>query len=751
MKQILLFSVFLLSFCVKAQTNEFFSGNEITSNHSWQGDVDRFTINPSGEIEFTSPTGIAGNASIHTPVIYSENMAWELDVKLDFKPTNANNCRIYIYSTEDLSIYIQAGNNTGQVSLYVQEGFRSPKLCISGRKILSNEPYPLVSIRLTLEDNKLWSLYSKMESENVYHEEGTYSYHFDNTDETNNFTIKCRYIKGRISTFYFDNIQIIGSKTESEISTVDLLDVDLIESDKLQFTFDNPVDISEAIFTITDMEGTTDISYGTNQSIVIVSLPENLKEEYEYIVHWDNLYDLKGKPILDLSVEVFWEKDDDDDKKEEESPPTPYETGQIIFNEVMADPKGAVGLPETEYIELYNTSDIDISLKNWVINYDNTEVLLEEFTLPSKSYIVLYKANREILIDEGGYSMPLAKFPAALANTGKYLSLKDATGKLIDEFKYPKAVAGVSLEYSSSGWHLSTDDRGGTPGSINSTNEIPLFSSVESGDIVFNELLPNPFPGGSEYIELYNRSENQLSLYGLAIAIRKSDGTFNTHYSLSGIQNPMEKGSYALLTRNIEGVADNYLITSPEVLHEIKLPVLANTISTLVLFREHDKVIIDEVSYSSKWHDSSIKNQKGVALERINPDEKTQDYLNWTSASSTAGYGTPGYQNSQFRNNSGEDNKTGISIPVLSDNGMFIITYYLNIPGYNCRAYIFNMAGQRVAQIMNHELIGTSGEFMWDGKGFDGKRLKTGIYIFSVELYHTSGITKHYKKVFPVR
>ena len=46
---------------------------------------------------------------------------------------------------------------------------------------------------------------------------------------------------------------------------------------------------------------------------------------------------------------------------------------------------------------------------------------------------------------------------------------------------------------------------------------------------------------------------------------------------------------------------------------------------------------------------NSVKNKKGVALERIDPDAATQDAANWTSASETVGYGTPGYQNSQYK------------------------------------------------------------------------------------------------------
>lgn len=143
--------------------------------------------------------------------------------------------------------------------------------------------------------------------------------------------------------------------------------------------------------------------------------------------------------------------------------------------------------------------------------------------------------------------------------------------------------------------------------------------------------MPNPYPEGSEYIELYNRSDRTLPLAGLSVATRKSDGTLSSHYPLSSIVSPVEPQDYVLLTKSMGGVSDFYLISSPDALHELKLPVLANTSATLVLFRTEDEVMIDEIRYSSKWHAPSVKNEKGIALERINPDSDTQDEMNWTS------------------------------------------------------------------------------------------------------------------------
>ena len=94
-------------------------------------------------------------------------------------------------------------------------------------------------------------------------------------------------------------------------------------------------------------------------------------------------------------------------------------TGKVLINEVMADPVNVAGLPETEYIELWNNSGTPVSLEGWTLFYDKKAVGLSAFSLPEDGYIVLYRADRDIMVAESGHTMPLESFPAQLANTGK--------------------------------------------------------------------------------------------------------------------------------------------------------------------------------------------------------------------------------------------------------------------------------------------------------------------------------------------
>ena len=463
--------------------------------------------------------------------------------------------------------------------------------------------------------------------------------------------------------------------------------------------------------------------------------------------------------------------------EEPEEPAPTYTTGCIWINEVMADPNGLVALPQTEYVELHNRSDQRINLENWQFIYGDKPTLLTDYKLPAQGYVVLYRSGREIKVDAQGGALPLEKFPSALLNAGKTLSLVDPTGQVIDQITYEKAKAGIAWERSATGLYLSTDPRGGTPGAINSAptspapdeptdpempdeptipdtpetpdnNETPIeASSVQPGEIILNELLPAPFAEGSEYIELYNRSQQTLSLTGLALATRKADGSISTLYPLSAITTPLEPGGYVLLSKLLSGVEAFYLISAPQALHEVKLPVLANNGATVVLLRLTDLTVIDEVSYSPKWHDSAIKDPKGVALERLDPDKPTQDATNWHSAAASAGYGTPGYRNSQQLLPSSTLN--GFERPYWSDSERsYLLRYQLADAGYRCRIWVFDTMGRRIAEIANLSTLATEGTLRWDGIGYEGSRPKPGIYIFYAELFLPNGTTHTQREVF---
>lgn len=789
MKQILLFFLVNLPLLVFSQFQETFESQELSE--SWTGNRQQFVIDDgvlmvNGQeqtetVSLSYPYSIEGN-----------EQEWEFYLYLKNKPTTKNRIKIF-----------PASPDKTPSGFYICAGYNKPdrlRLGINDQEIqafpdFDDEERCILHIIITCKEQRYWTF----SVTNALPNEAT---NISSSFESGytfpaqaNFCIQVTHTKTRTDDFGIDDIIYRTKITEqpeepgqTEQSPVELTAIQPISLSEVSFEFNGPVSLENAVFSISGygFEGkcsaVRSIYQDNNHQVVMIRFPQPMTLNEEYTFYIDNLKDEQGAIIPDASYTFLLQEEEtpEDPEEEPDEPETPdvpeepeqpeesYPKRSVIIHEVMADPKGLTALPETEYIELYNKVDQSIDLSNWILNYGTTPITLTDVVIPAHGWAVLYRSGREIEVGSG-QACPLDKFPSALANTGKELSLYDANGQLMDQYTYPKAKPACSWEYDEEGWHLSTDPRGGTPGEANSEAEeneedpdetpdepeeeinpepeIPEAQQPQPGDIIINELLPEPFVDGSEYIELYNRSEQELSLKDVCISTRKSDGSLNTRYPLEAYPQTLQAGDYLLLTKSIEGVENSYSLPASLNWLECKLPVLSNTGSTVVLYREEGEIIIDEVSYSPKWHAPTVKNKKGVALERKDPDKDSQNADNWTSAASSAGFGTPGLENSQYLNGETETDSEEIDDPIYQPTGSFQIPYRLNQSGYMARGWIFDLSGRKVALIADNTSLGTQGYLEWNGKGRDGSPVNTGIYIIYLELWHPGGNVIRKKQV----
>jgi hypothetical protein len=281
-------------------------------------------------------------------------------------------------------------------------------------------------------------------------------------------------------------------------------------------------------------------------------------------------------------------------------------------------------------------------------------------------------------------------------------------------------------------------------------NKIVLLGSgykASANDIVINEILFNPPTGGTEYVEIYNRSDKAFDLRFLSITSRKpSDGSFNSLYPLASTPLLLYPHEYLVITKSKDLVCSFFDCRPTSTFVELSvMPSLANISGVAVLINNQTNEIIDEFAYNEKIHDAGISNKKGIALERVNFNIQTDDPTNWHSASATSGFGTPGYQNSQYSPVSGIEDGISISYPAItSDN--YTIHYRLLSPGNRCRAYVYDTMGRMVTVIANNELLGTEGDLTWNGKRNSGQTLASGVYLIFMEIYDAKGVVKTFKK-----
>jgi len=159
---------------------------------------------------------------------------------------------------------------------------------------------------------------------------------------------------------------------------------------------------------------------------------------------------------------------------------------ELLITEIMADPTPVVGLPEAEYLELYNASDDLLSTAGLrLADATSSASLRSALLLPGEHLIVSANADQPQLASRGR-TMGISSFPS-LNSSGDQLSLTDSYGGEIFSVSYSddwyndaeKKQGGWSLEMvdynrpctERDNWTVSVDENGGTPGQANSVNQ----------------------------------------------------------------------------------------------------------------------------------------------------------------------------------------------------------------------------------------------------------------------------------------
>ena len=294
-----------------------------------------------------------------------------------------------------------------------------------------------------------------------------------------------------------------------------------------------------------------------------------------------------------------------------------------------------------------------------------------------------------------------------------------------------------------------TDCAGNSMGAYHQA-KVGLASMAAANDIVINEILFNPKPGGADYIELYNRSNSIIDLKDCYIANR-SNGVTGSLKQISTDNRLLFPGDYLVITEDALAVQKQYLAKDPGTFTTVNtMPSLPDDKGDVILLNAQG-AIIDELAYDEHWHFKLINNDEGVALERIDYNKPTQDVVNWHSAASNAGYGTPGYQNSQFNSGSMSQGSITVMPHIFSpDNDGYddflTIEYHFPDPGYVCNITVFDAGGRPVRYFTHNALCGLSGYFRWDGLDEKFLKLPVGVYIIFTEVFNLAGKTTHFKQ-----
>ena len=852
MKQFyIIFCFFTSILSLQAQLSDNFSDGDFLNNPIWNGETSEFIVNNQLQLQLNAPD--AGSSILTTAYTVPDSSIWEFYFKMDFAPSNANLLRVYLMNnnTDLLSgqgYYIEIGEtgSTDAIKFFRQDG-NSTSLylgtCLVGA--VANQP-AIAKMKIIRSYQGEWALSVDYTGGNnpiteLLTTDNTY------TSGPSFFGIYCLYTATRKDKFYFDDISCkellpdVKAPVLSSWNIVDANNIDLIFDEKLNKTTAE----NEGNYLLQPIIGIpSQAVLDINQANTIHLYFSNpFQSPTNYTLSIQNLSDLTGNLIQPVDINfqyIVGEK--------------PV-ANEILINEILADPTPPIGLPGTEFLELYNNSNKVLTLKGLSLSDGTSNALLPDILFNPGQYLIVCNTVDTSSYKIFGKTVGVSNFPS-LNNTGDNITLASSTGELINSVNYSdswygstlKKDGGWSLELinpsnsclGAENWSASISPIGGTPGQKNSVynnqpdlippvliSAIPisansleilfnekitddadiylnLFSinqgisltqltinadqksitvslspsllsgtlyslTLSSGfkdcagnatnqnqtvqftlpaeanahDIVINEILFNPKSGGFDFVELYNRSNSIFNI---------SD--FKLYNNINGldikpiiIDRLFYPGQYLVLTENIDDIKNKYYVKDTTALIATDLPSLNDDKGNITLQYDKNGIthLIDSFSYNDSYHYALLNDHNGVSLERINPDIFLSGSVNWQSASSQVGFGTPSYKNSQYstiiKPESGKFTLSGNKLSPDEDGYQDVVQILYSLPetGYTANINIFDSSGRKQKEIATNELLGTEGSFKWDGTTDDNTKARLGIYIIFIEYFNLEG------------
>jgi hypothetical protein len=166
----------------------------------------------------------------------------------------------------------------------------------------------------------------------------------------------------------------------------------------------------------------------------------------------------------------------------------------LRINEFMSDNDNTITDGDGDYsdwIEIYNTSAVDVILTGWTLSDDSTNLqkwFLPADTLAANSYILIFASGKDSITENEFHTN------FKLSSAGEYLALSAPDSSIISEFKpaYPEQERDVSYSYFTGSYYNTITP---TPGSANIITENPTVVAP-----VFN--FPHGFYNNSFYLKM---------------------------------------------------------------------------------------------------------------------------------------------------------------------------------------------------------------------------------------------------------
>ncbi len=565
MRYFLLYVFIITHSVLSAQISDDFSDGDFSANPSWSGSNPDYTVNGSFELQLNNT--IASTSYLSTPhgLTTLDDKEWKFWTRQSFSPSGGNYGRVYLTaSSADLTtdpdgFYIQlgeAGSNDAVRLFKCETGTHTELTAGPLGQIASSFA---IGVRVLRDNAGNWSLLVDAAGGENYTQVGSAS---DATILTGtHFGIFDEYTVSNATSFYYDNFYV-GDEI-LDLTPPVLISATVINADLIDVLFNEALDQTTA-----EQTGNYDIQPflsvtnatldGTNSALVHLVPLSSLVNGSNYTLFTDAIMDLasniSGNQSIDFSYFVA------------EAPLA----GDIIINEFMCDPTPQIGLPEVEFVEIYNKSTKIFDVDNWELGDASSTGSIQQGWLLPGEYMVLTSTSN---VDSFTVATAVTSFPS-LNNAGDNIVIRDDNGTILDSISYTddwygdpaKDGGGYTIERinpndpctDQSDWFASNDNLGGTPGSVNSVYDVtPDVSFPEIDQLI--ALSPN-------YLEVYfTEGMDSSSLVNATITTAPGLTVQNNYvlsayvdmFTLQFVENLASSQTYSIVLENVADCWNN--------------------------------------------------------------------------------------------------------------------------------------------------------------------------------------------------
>lgn len=475
MKTVFLILLLAFSSTFFAQVTDDFSDGDFTANPTWNGTTSVYIVNASQRLQLNNTIAATSYLSLPHTLSDLNTKEWNFWYSQTFSSSSSNYGRFYLTaSSADLTInpdgfYLQFGESgaTDAVRLFKYTGGVSTQICATPDGLIASSF--AIGIRVTRDNAGNWELL-------VDPAGGTnYGSPYSGTDASNllgtHSGVLAVYTASNATKFYLDNLYV-GDEI-FDLVPPNLVSATSIDGTHVDVLFNEPV-AGTAIL--------QNSNYVLNPSNPVQAVSQdgvNLA-----LIHLTLTNPMTNGQIYQLTVTSF--EDPSGNVNGPQNTNFQYLIGEaavkgdIIINEFFPDPSPVIGLPELEFVEIYNRSNKYIDLTGWKLGDAASDGTVSGGFIGPNEYKILCATSS---VAEYAGSFAVTSFPS-LNNSGDDIVLKSNDLTFIDKISYTddwyldaiKQDGGYTLELinpldpcsDASNWIASNANAGGTPGLVNS-------------------------------------------------------------------------------------------------------------------------------------------------------------------------------------------------------------------------------------------------------------------------------------------